>query len=50
MNISSIFDGVVQYISGAVVRIFSPTDDSYPTTGVQPFEGSPFDESRSNDW
>ncbi|BDA74578.1 menaquinone-specific isochorismate synthase [Calothrix sp. PCC 7716] len=32
---------IVSYISGAVVRIFSPRDDNYPETGVQPFEGEP---------
>ena len=29
----------IHYISGAVTRIFGPTDDNYPATGVQPFEG-----------
>lgn len=40
--IQSITDGVAQvftYISGAASRIFSPRDDNYPATGVQPFEG-----------
>ncbi|MGA7932121.1 MAG: hypothetical protein WCA35_00940 [Kovacikia sp.] len=32
---------VMRYVSGAVTRIFSPTDDKYPTTGVQPYEGDP---------
>ncbi len=32
---------VIYYISGAVSRIFSPRDDNYPSTGVQPFEGEP---------
>lgn len=35
---------VIRYISGAVTRIFGPTDDNYPATGVQPFEGDPADE------
>ncbi|BAU06670.1 MULTISPECIES: hypothetical protein [Fischerella] len=30
---------VVRYIYGGVVRIFTPRDDNYPETGVQPFEG-----------
>jgi hypothetical protein len=34
---------VIHYISGAVTRIFSPTDDNYPETGLQPFEGDPAD-------
>lgn len=32
---------VVNFISGAVSRIFGPRDDNYPETGVQPFEGEP---------
>ncbi len=39
MNISKIFENITRYISQAVARIFSPTDDAYPKTGVQPFEG-----------
>lgn len=30
---------VVIYLGAAVKRIFAPTDDQYPATGVQPFEG-----------
>ncbi len=32
---------IVRYIYGAAARIFSPRDDNYPETGVQPFEGEP---------
>jgi hypothetical protein len=32
---------VIRYISGGAMRIFSPTDDQYPKTGIQPFEGDP---------
>ncbi len=35
---------VIRYVSSAVIRIFSPSDDNYPSTGVQPFEGDPADE------
>jgi hypothetical protein len=41
--IQSILERIIGYISGAVTRIFSPTDDNYPKTGVQPFEGDPAD-------
>ncbi|NJO74902.1 MAG: hypothetical protein HC833_14740 [Leptolyngbyaceae cyanobacterium RM1_406_9] len=34
---------VIRYIASAATRIFSPTDDNYPETGVQPFEGDPAD-------
>lgn len=30
---------IVSYITSAAARIFSPSDDNYPNTGVQPFEG-----------
>ncbi|HEY9881299.1 MAG TPA: hypothetical protein V6D29_22780 [Leptolyngbyaceae cyanobacterium] len=42
MNIPKMFDSVVQYFSEAVARIFGPDRDSYPATGLQPFEGEPF--------
>jgi hypothetical protein len=32
------------YIAAAARRIFGPTDDKYPTTGVQPFEGDIYEE------
>ena len=38
---------IIRYISGAVVRIFGPTDDEYPKTGVQPFEGEISDHTKS---
>jgi hypothetical protein len=34
---------VITYILEAVARIFSPRDDDYPETGVQPYEGDPAD-------
>ncbi|NJM71763.1 MAG: hypothetical protein HC862_17055 [Scytonema sp. RU_4_4] len=40
---------VFQYIVKPVTRIFSPTDDQYPTTGVQPFTGEPSDNKRHDD-
>ena len=30
---------LIKFVSGAIARIFGPTDDEYPNTGVQPFEG-----------
>jgi hypothetical protein len=38
---------LIGYMSGAVTRIFSPTDDRYPETGVQPFEGDLSDQNNS---
>lgn len=39
MSVPKIFDDVIQFVSGAVSRIFSLSDDQYPNTGVQPFNG-----------
>lgn len=30
---------IIRYIGKGIARIFSPTDDKYPDTGVQPFTG-----------
>ncbi|PSB31226.1 isochorismate synthase [Stenomitos frigidus ULC18] len=49
MSILKQLDRVVQYFSGAFVRIFGPSDDSYPETGVQPFEGTPNKKAKSSD-
>ncbi len=37
---------IVQPILTGVARIFQPTDDDYPATGVQPFEGEIYDEHK----
>ena len=37
-----------QYIGDAAGRIFSPSRDDYPETGVQPFEGEPYKENEEN--
>ena len=51
MGIYRLFDSVVQYISEAAARIFGPTDDAYPATGVQPFNGEPYSEKKRRvDW
>jgi hypothetical protein len=34
---------MIQFVAEAVTRIFGPSDDNYPKTGVQPFEGDPGD-------
>ncbi|PSF39580.1 isochorismate synthase [Aphanothece hegewaldii CCALA 016] len=33
---------MVQYLTEGFARIFSPTDDHYPETGVQPFDSEPY--------
>ncbi len=37
---------IISYVLSAGARIFGPSDDNYPKTGVQPFEGDPDDEKR----
>jgi hypothetical protein len=38
-SITNLIQKIVNYLSGGTTRIFTPTDDNYPATGVQPFEG-----------
>lgn len=47
MSIFKQLDRAVQYFSGAFVRIFGPNDDSYPATGLLPFEGTPSKKGKS---
>lgn len=41
MNIVKTIQDTVQYLVEAAMRLFSPSDDHYPNTGVQPYEGDP---------
>jgi hypothetical protein len=51
MGIYRLFDSMVQYITEAAARIFGPTDDAYPATGVQPFSGDPYHATKKRvDW
>ncbi|MEO0828519.1 MAG: hypothetical protein AAFV72_12890 [Cyanobacteria bacterium J06635_1] len=38
-SIGQTLQNISDWVLGAVRRIFSPSDDEYPKTGVQPFEG-----------
>ncbi len=49
MGMPKLLDNVIQYFSGAISRIFGPSDDAYPNTGVQPFEGEPNKKSHFSD-
>lgn len=42
MKLNQILDEVLQYLSEAVARIFSPSDDAYPMVGTQAYSGDPF--------
>lgn len=39
MSLTKRLEQIIEYVSDAVIKIFSPSDDEYPATGVQPFEG-----------
>ncbi len=39
MNLSKSLTNALRYVSEAALRLFSPSDDNYPNSGVQPFEG-----------
>ncbi|MBD1884264.1 MULTISPECIES: isochorismate synthase [Microcoleus] len=49
MNLSKSLTNAMRYVSEAAVRIFSPSDDNYPNSGVQPFEGKLSKTSKSRD-
>ncbi len=46
MKILTWLRDTVQSVIKGVSRLFSPTDDDYPKSGVQPFEGEPYDEEK----
>ncbi|WP_181314318.1 hypothetical protein [Phormidesmis priestleyi] len=50
MNLPKVIKDVIGYVSGALTRIFGLNDDSYPETGVQPYEGELSDKKQSSDW
>ncbi|MEG4631959.1 isochorismate synthase [Microcoleus sp. AR_TQ3_B6] len=49
MNLSKSLANAMRYVSEAAMRIFSPSDDNYPNSGVQPFEGTLSKSSRSRE-
>lgn len=40
-NVLEVPRKLVRYIITSTTRLFSPSDDDYPATGVQPFAGEP---------
>ncbi len=42
-------NSVFLYLAEGAYRIFSPHDDAYPVTGVQPYTGVPYSK-RTNAW
>lgn len=50
MIISRMLANMMQFISEAFMRIFSPTDDAYPMIGFQPFTGVPYKKRHAAHW
>lgn len=44
MKIFQGLQNLVQYIWDGASRLFKANDDDYPKSGVQPFEGDPYDD------
>jgi hypothetical protein len=42
MRIVEQLELTLDYLIEATMEVFSPNHDSYPNTGVQPFEGDPY--------
>jgi hypothetical protein len=49
MNIFKNVGNMVVYLYDGFARIFSPSKDIYPNTGVNPFEGTPYKGSEWDD-
>lgn len=47
MKIITWIQDTVKYLVNGVSRLFKPTDDDYPQTGVQPFSGEPSDDQKT---
>lgn len=50
MTIDKTLHEMMQYLTEAFARIFSPNDDEYPAIGVQPFYGEIYQPGSSTDW
>jgi hypothetical protein len=45
-KISQSFLAMFDFVAAPVLRIFKPTEHTYPGTGVQPYEGDPNKDQR----
>ncbi|MBK1987049.1 nicotinate phosphoribosyltransferase [Sphaerospermopsis aphanizomenoides BCCUSP55] len=50
MAITKMLASMIQFLSEAFMRIFSPTDDAYPVIGFQPFTGIPYKRGKAASW
>ncbi|NJM99572.1 MAG: nicotinate phosphoribosyltransferase [Phormidesmis sp. RL_2_1] len=49
MTFFQTLNSVFNYLAEGFYRIFSPHDDAYPATGIQPYAGTPYSK-RTDDW
>jgi hypothetical protein len=40
------FQSMVRFVVSGVMRLFSPTDDDYPATGIQAYDGESGDSTQ----
>ena len=50
MTFSQMLRNAFTFLAEAAYRIFSPHDDEYPTTGVQPYTGRVYSKRRRARW
>lgn len=50
MKVYQQIEKITKYLSVGILRIFSPSDDAYPVTGVQPYQEIPRKKKRHFDW
>ncbi|BAQ64525.1 hypothetical protein [Geminocystis sp. NIES-3709] len=47
MNIIKMLEDITKYLTEGFVRIFSPSEESLPEIGVQPYESAPYNKNSS---
>ncbi len=50
MSMMEIIKNINNFIAEAVARIFSPSEDAYPSVGVQPYSGDTFSGHMKLNW
>lgn len=48
MSVTDRLQQALETFSQAVTRIFRPSEDQYPETGEQPYEGDPYDQRQQD--
>ena len=49
MTLAQRIRSVFMYLAEGAYRLFSPHDDAYPATGIQPYSGTPYSK-RADVW